>query len=87
MPFTAREYAFLAPEHVAKFGLPPKDDGYGLFFVDDEDGHHWTVVCPDVGYWSMIVNGPGQALAGVELPADKFPAMVSGWPDEWVLEW
>lgn len=65
-----------------EFGIAAKPDGWGLVCCEDEHGHHWTGLAPDIGYVrkhaGTVAGGASFRLmeAGVQ---DFRP----GWPEEW----
>lgn len=94
MTYTAREYAFATPKDLGgtgayrRFcraaGLVESSAGWGMLFVTDEDGKHWTTITSDVEYVRLLVEGENAgALAELEIPPDKFSRVREGWPDEW----
>ncbi len=98
-----REFAFLTPDergHGAYLaicegsGLTPTPDGYGLVFVEDDDGFRWTRITTDVSYlrdWlksgqrvmRQTTNDRQWTRKPPELAADKFTLRRAGWPDQW----
>lgn len=92
---TPREYALLTPEALGGLkeyrsfcratGPPPEPGGYGLLFCEGPKGTHVTVATKDLDYWRMIREGTGgpDTLAGLKIPAGKFPWRIPGWPDDW----
>lgn len=92
---TPVEFSFATPEDLGnlsrfqrfaeRVGLDKTHKaGYGFLHCTDEDGKRWTRVTQDVEYLKAIIEADGiGVLAKAELPADKFPHMREGWPDEW----
>lgn len=93
-PLTAREYAFLTPEALgdeaayrkvcSAAAVDPIPAGYGLVYTEDRDGRRWTLFTEDVTFAHMYADAEAEALAGLEVPAEKFPIARPGWPDDWV---
>jgi hypothetical protein len=93
---TAREYALATPEAFggqAQYeafcrvaGLPPRPGGWGLLHALDEAGNRVTGVTEDVEYLRALINAAPETIAGMEIPADRFPRVRPGWPDEWPAE-
>lgn len=94
---TPREYSFATPADLGgqgnyrRFcrvaGLRPISVGWGLLHCVDEDGRHLTAVTSDVPYLRMLVEADlviPELLADLVIPAEKFPLVRAGWPDEWV---
>lgn len=90
---TPREFAFATPNDLGgtgaykrvcrAAGLTPVPDGYGMLLAVDEDGKKITLVTGDVEYVRIIAEAGTEALADLELPADKFLRR-EGWPDDWL---
>jgi hypothetical protein len=91
-PLTVREYAFLTPEALGDAAayrkvcraaaVDPIPAGYGLVYTEDRDGRRWTLFTEDVTFAHMYADA--EALAGLEVPVEKFPIARPGWPDDWV---
>lgn len=81
---TPRETAVAdTPQLAGALGLDWIPGGYGLLFCEDSAGEHWTVVTADAGYVNLMRTATPAALAGLDVPAEKFPLRRHGWPDEW----
>lgn len=96
MSLAPREFSFATPADLdgpgnyRRFcraaGLPPISGGWGFLHCTDEHGQHVTAVTSDVAYQRMLTeaNATPGALAELEIPAEKYPQVRDGWPDEWV---
>lgn len=81
MALTPREFAFADPPTSQAMGLPAQP--HGLLFAIDERGQRWTAITEDVAYWRMLAKAEPSARADLPIPAEKFPLMREGWPDDW----
>ena len=89
---TPREYAFATPTDLGGTAaykrvcraarLTPVPDGYGLLLAVDENGNRYTLAAADVDYVRAIAEAGPEALAALEIPAEKFLTR-DGWPGDW----
>lgn len=87
---TPVEYSFITPHtlgihyrqicNIAR--LDPTPRGWGLLYVKDANGEHWTIATDDAPWLRMAIEA-GPTIAGMTIPEDKFPIKRHGWPDEW----
>lgn len=65
-----------------EFGIAEKADGWGLVCCEDEQGHHWTGLTPDVEYVRKHV-GTVAGGATFQFSAGGVQDFRPGWPEEW----
>jgi hypothetical protein len=79
---TAREYAIASPDIALAMGLDARE--YGVLMCEREDGHRVTLL-GDADHTRMLINASPRVRAGLEIPSERYPIELDGWPADWGL--
>jgi hypothetical protein len=81
---TLIDVAIMPAEAARRIGLPARD--HASFFLTGPAGEHVTGIGDDVGYLELLVSAGGESLVGLQIPREKCPLLMPGWPDDWMDE-
>ena len=79
---TPRECAIASPDVAAAMGLDARE--YGVLMCEGEDGHRVTLL-GDVVHTRMLIHCSPSVRAGLEIPSERYPIELDGWPADWGL--
>ena len=79
---TPREYAIASPDIAAAMGLDACE--YGVVMCEREDGRRVTLL-GDADHTRMLIHTPPSIRAGLEIPSERYPIELEGWPADWGL--
>lgn len=79
---TPREYAIASPDIAAAMGLDARE--YGVLMCEREDGHRVTLL-GDADHTRMLIHTSPSVRAGLEIPSERYPIELDGWPADWGL--
>jgi hypothetical protein len=57
---------------------------YGVVMCEREDGHRVTLL-GDADHTRMLIHTPPSIRAGLEIPSERYPIELEGWPADWGL--
>lgn len=79
---TPREYAIASPDLAAAMGLDARE--YGVLMCERDAGHRVTLL-GDADHTRMLIRSSPSVRAGLEIPSQRYPIELDGWPADWRL--
>lgn len=55
---------------------------YGVLMCERADGHRMTLI-GDADYTRMLIRASPSVRAGLEIPIERYPIELDGWPSDW----